>query len=542
MIKVGAPKLETCYRNLINSYEKRPAEVNTTSEKKTLTLNEWIGLLLGLSLFFGVLVRFLPGLMAGFPLNDGGMFLNMIRDLHESRYILPEFTSYNRLSIPFAYPPFGFYFARLVTDLFPVSELDVLRWLPPLANTLSILAFYLLASELLKSKQLGVLASAFYALTPGAFGWFVMGGGLTRSFGSLFLLLTTYSVLQLFQSAKRKFIGLSVLFGGLAVLSHPEAGVHTAAICILLWLCFGRTIKSLAYAVIIGLGVLLVASPWWVTVISYHGLAPFLSALHTGSYGTPLWKSLYALIIGEGIIPILMFLRLIGLGWAVWRKQYFLLAWALVPYLVEPRSAPSVAFYPVTVLIALAFAEAIPYVVSRFRKKESPRGELHKNAIYNAALLSVLVLLFVDSSLYGFRLVGNSLKPTDLEAMIWIRENTPQDAYFLPLTGISSPEVDPVVEWFPALTERRSQATIQGLEWILEEGFFDRYADLAHLQSCETAVCVLEWSRSTGLTFDYLVVRKTGVNKGLLESFQNSKDFQRIYSNEGVYIFKWLTK
>ena len=113
-----------------------------------------------------------------FPPNDGGMFLSMIQDLTHSKYILPEYTSYNLLQIPYAYPPFGFYTARIISDIFQVSELNILRFLPPFVNSISILVFYFLASEILKSKTLGAIVTCFYALKPGAFGWFVMGGGL----------------------------------------------------------------------------------------------------------------------------------------------------------------------------------------------------------------------------------------------------------------------------------------------------------------------------------------------------------------------------
>jgi hypothetical protein len=522
--------------------ERGIVKVKITKEKKTLTQQEWIGLILGVAGIFGVLVRFLPGLIAGFPLNDGGMFLSMIRDLNTSQYALPKFTSYNDLNIPFAYPPFGFYFARLLSDLLAVPELTLLRWLPPLVNSFSILAFYLLASELMKSKSLGALASAFYALTPGAFGWFVMGGGLTRSFGSLFLLLTVYSALRLFQSGEKKFTALSILFGGLTVLSHPEAGIHAAVTCLLMWIIFGRTVQSFLNSILVGVGVLLLTAPWWGTVLSYHGLTPFLSAVHTGSYGTPLWKALLSLLVGEGVIPILALLRLIGLGWGVWKKQYFLLAWVLIPYLMEPRSAPSVAFYPMTMLITLGFAEAIPYFIKRIRKSPLVLDELYKNTAYNVVLFLTLILLFVDSSLFGFRLVGNSLKLADLDAMSWIEANTSENALFLPLTGNPSPEIDPFIEWFPALAERHSQTTIQGLEWTLAEKFFLRYTDLANVQACVSIDCVIEWSERTGLDYQYVVVRKAGVSEGLLESFKGSTEFQQVYSNNGVSVFELIKK
>jgi hypothetical protein len=271
-------------------------------------------------------------------------------------------------------------------------------------------------------------------------------------------------------------------------------------------------------------------------------LTPFLSAVHTGSYGTPLWKALLGLLVGDGVIPVLVLLRLIGLGWGVWKKQYFLLAWVLIPYLVEPRSAPSVSFYPMTMLIALAFAEAIPYVITRLRKSPLVLDELYKNTAYNAVLFLILTLLFVDSSLYGFRLVGNSLKPADLDAMSWIQANTSEDALFLPLTGNPSPEIDPFIEWFPALTDRRSQATIQGLEWTLAEKFFLRYTDLANVQACVSTSCVIEWSQRTGLDYQYVVLCETGVSEELIDSFAGSNEFQQIYSNNKVSVFERIAE
>ncbi|MBK8824424.1 MAG: hypothetical protein IPN58_17975 [Anaerolineales bacterium] len=54
-------------------------------EKKKLNRGEWITLFLGTTFFFGAIARFFPGIRR-FPLNDGGMFLSMIRDL-DSQYV-----------------------------------------------------------------------------------------------------------------------------------------------------------------------------------------------------------------------------------------------------------------------------------------------------------------------------------------------------------------------------------------------------------------------------------------------------------------------
>ena len=71
--------------------------------------NEWTWTILGLALLFGIFVRFIPGPLAGLPINDGGMFAVMIRDLKANQFVLPVLTSYNHAAIPFAYPPLGLY-------------------------------------------------------------------------------------------------------------------------------------------------------------------------------------------------------------------------------------------------------------------------------------------------------------------------------------------------------------------------------------------------------------------------------------------------
>ena len=118
----------------------------------------WAELILFFSLLFGAILRFFPTLMSGSPINDGGMFYLMIEDLKANRFLLPAATSYNHLNIPFAYPPLSFYVGGFISSL-GISALDVLRWLPPLISTLSILALYWMASLMLDSRKKAALAA-----------------------------------------------------------------------------------------------------------------------------------------------------------------------------------------------------------------------------------------------------------------------------------------------------------------------------------------------------------------------------------------------
>ncbi len=207
--------------------------------------SHWADLFLLLSVILGAVVRFAPTMIARSPINDGGMFYAMIGDLKANGFLLPAFTSYNHLNIPFAYPPLSLYVGALLSGL-GIPTIEIMRWLPPLVSTLSILAFYWMASMMLGSRPTAALSAMAYALMPRSFSWYVMGGGLSRTFGILFLLLACGSAWALFSQRGRKYLWLTAVFGAAAVLSHPETGLHTAAACLLIWLFKGRSRTRLA--------------------------------------------------------------------------------------------------------------------------------------------------------------------------------------------------------------------------------------------------------------------------------------------------------
>src|SRR5688572_16295208 len=70
----------------------------------------------------------LEGLAA--PLNDGGLFQAMARDISDAHFGLPAYTSYNGGDIPFAYPPLALYLAAATEWLTPLSASRVFVVLP----------------------------------------------------------------------------------------------------------------------------------------------------------------------------------------------------------------------------------------------------------------------------------------------------------------------------------------------------------------------------------------------------------------------------
>jgi hypothetical protein len=504
-------------------------------------------LFLWLALLLGGIVRFAPVAMAGFPVNDGGMFYVMVEELQSNHFLLPAFTQYNLAEIPFTYPPFGLYATALISSLFHIPALTVVRWLPPLVSTLSLLAFYLLANEILGSRLQAALATIFYGLVSGSFGWAIMGGGITRSFGLLFLFLTIAFANRLFTRTSSLYIILTALFGALAFLSHPETGLQAAAACILLWLFRGRSLKTLLWSLAVAAGVVALTAPWWGTVLAQHGLAPFQSAMQTSRDNTFHLAKLLTLQFGDDVFfSLTVALGVIGLLGVLARRNFLLPVWLVMPFLVDPRSASGIALMPMSMLAAYSFDQMLAPALLSLRGRE---GSWLTERFVILSLFAMAFYLFFSSGIFGIGLVSGSLSTADRETIAWVDANIPPGNDFLLLTGEEYSMKDPFQEWFPALTEQHSQTTLQGLEWTLGANFFPFYGELVALQHCSDVECVDAWGDRTGLKYKYLLIKMLPEGSGsplqeslalLLNSVRASAPYELIHETDNAAIFQYV--
>ncbi len=105
-----------------------------------------------------------------------------------------------------------------------------------------------------------------------------MGGGLTRSIGFFFAVLTLWQMYLLFTERSRTHLLLTIVFASLVCMSHLEMALFVAVSAAVMFLFLGRTKRGLFDAALVAGGVLLMTSPWWGVVVERHGLSPFLSA------------------------------------------------------------------------------------------------------------------------------------------------------------------------------------------------------------------------------------------------------------------------
>jgi hypothetical protein len=529
---------------------------------KSIHRAEWADLIFILAVFLGVFMRFNPALLAGFAINDGGMFAVMVDDLKTNHYLLPAFTTYNHMNIPFAYPPLGFYLGGLASDLLGLTAVQAVRWMPALFASIAIPAYYLLSLRLLKDKYYAALSTLFFAMMPRALWWFVMGGGLTRSIGQVFMLLTLATLVRLYEEHRLVDIFFAGFLGGLAVLSHPEAAVHTFFSAVFLWIMLSRRYVTFLKSALVGLIVFVFTAPWWATVVHYHGLEPFLNGVATGQKFVAVFHLLFFVFTEEPYATVIAILGLLGIGYHLLRRHYLLPVWMAIPFFVEGRSAAEFAAIPLAMLAAIglvnvAFAGlgVLDMTKASTAAQESADSEIKWSDQVSTRERNVFIYLFLyltfSTQQFGLQLSAAALPLADREAMNWIQSNTPEDSRFLVLTGTSSVACDAVLEWFPALTDRQSPFTVQGTEWTKGAKFSDSIRSTYAVQECLSIgepACLDAAINRTGSDFIY-VSKTLRVNNckpldfqksflPFVENMRKNPRFDAIYETEDVIVFR----
>jgi hypothetical protein len=508
--------------------------------KKTYSYDKDVtGFFLLLAFVFGAAVRIFPLARVDFPLVDGGMFYAMIKDLQASNYILPEFTSYNHANIPFAYPPLGFYIAGLLNSLSGISLLNILHWLPVTLTLLNIPLFYLFSKQVVGSTPKAALATLVFTLTPNSYWWNIVGGGLTRALGTLLFTATALSFYQMYRLRTRMWITLSIASAAGAILSHPAWALQSIVAVIVLWYFFGRDKQGILYSGITALGVLLLTSPWWLTVIQQHGVETFFNATQ-GTYSRlRFWTVFFTLSFTDEYTPVIAVFGLCGLFIHLARKEYFLPAWVVICLFVEPRGGIPVSVFPFSIMAMTVLTDGIS---SRFISPTSAVEEWVESLKLNSGKLffGFFILLFVYNAFQVSNTLAHQVLSAEERAAInWVKSNTKPADRFLILDQQPNPLHSPLTEWFPALAERRSITTIQGTEWLGGEmNYVNNYDAIVDVSKClyQNVECIYKIQLADN--YDYIMLSVIGGTSPLGDSLNASGDFTLAYSSESIRIFR----
>jgi len=505
----------------------------------------------------GAYLRFMVVARVDFPLNDGGLFYVMTRELMQAHFRLPAFTAYNAANIPFAYPPLGFYLAGLVTSVTGWPLLDVVRLLPAVLSTLTIPAFYLLSRDILRSSGSAAVATFAFAILPRTFTWFVMGGGLTRAPGFLFAILMLHRAYLMFTRGTRRDVAWTGVLGSLVVLSHAEAAWFAIYSAALFFVFVGRSRRALVQSALVAIMVLILTAPWWLTLIAQHGAGPLLAATGGGGYANFSWFPIKTFVFTDELyLPIVGALGLVGAFVAIAQGELLLPVWLGTIFLANPRNPETPAAVPLAMLVAIALCRLIAPGVSTLARAATAgdragiggavprRGSLTATVRATAVplMLAYLAAYTVLSSRAGVRWNSSlrALSPAERDAMAWVAANTPDSSAFLVLEP-DAPwfGLDPSAEWFPALARRQSVATVQGYEWLPGRQFYNRMRRYRALNTCRTrgAACIDAWLSATrGVTHVYLHAGSCCAI--LAASLRASANYVPVYDGRGATIFR----
>jgi hypothetical protein len=499
-------------------------------------------------LLIGCVARLSLTLSTDFPLHDGGLFYVMIENIRASHYVLPHFTAFNGLEIPFAYPPLAFYAAAFITDATGLSALDVLRVLPSAVAGGVLLAFFAFAHTMLSSR-LSVVAAVFvFAALPSSFSYLIVGAGLAKSFGLLFALLALTAAYRLYTRPRPALTALAAVLGALTVLSHIEMGWFLAFSIAALFVAYGRTREGVRSSVLVATGVVALTAPWWALVLSRHGVAPFLAASQVGSPLTSAMSSESGwLVLAVGLPLLAAFVTMLARP----DRRLALLGWLGLVVVLDTRNVAWLPTIPLALGAGAIVGEGLlSHVLHRARRSSGGDAMgtrripswlgLVANALFlNVIFIPLIAMGVANSPLRNF---GNvDLGPHDRAAMLWASQETPESSRFLLITGLPQWSADSISEWFPALSGRVSVATPQGSEWLPDREFARRLETHATAQACATAngACLDRWSHESEIAFSHVYVaqaRKSCCSE-LAAALRSDPNYTQIYDGPAAWIF-----
>ncbi len=345
----------------------------------------------------------------------------------------------------------------------------MVRFLPILFNVVYVLLFAALLLKSGRSRLFTALAILFLSVNLRSFEWLLMGGGLSRGLGSVFLMLTLLAIGIPDREASAE-IGLKrLVLSGIAVagaiLSHLEWGILAAASVVLSRALGSRTIRDfVASCLIPGITAIIFVLPWLSFVIGTHGLEPFSAAGETSGWATGFIKGKLLEIASLAVVsnPLVI----LGGVALLFRRQWFWIAFILMCIVLTPRHAQTPAMLAIVVFGTQGVITAY-HLADRFLQSRTLAGA-------SAAVAVTAVLAF---NVYGTVLYAPTsfrvLPPEMRAAMAWVAETQPGRSFAV-VNDRAWPN-DSTGEWLPTLASGRSVTTVQGREWNREHA---KYEDL----------------------------------------------------------------
>jgi len=494
-----------------------------------------------------------------FPALLGGLFLKMAATVAHSETLVPTtIHGFTTEGLPFAYPPLGFYVMAVFLRL-GVDGVALLRFGAPLVLLCNVAVLYHLTVVLTDSLETGLVGGIVTGTHVTLNMYLVGASGFIRGLGFLFMLVALFGAYQYFANdGGRRALATAVVGWGLVVLTHPvhaaAAGIGVAAA----WLVWDRSPVGLATGVGIAVGGLVIASPWWLTVVSHHGPGIFFAG--AGSHGS-LNHSLSDLGAlagwfwgGSYVLNWPAVLAVLGATVLIARGNWELPAWLAVPVvlLVPPHGRLGILFVAPLGAVGLVFTYSLltDLELDRldFPTRRIDLPALSTQQVVAIAFVLLLVGPFVAQNMNAAADTGPYsplpvyVDSEDQTAMGWVENETAVDAR-VAVIGSGS-------EWFPYLANRTSVIVKYGTEWRGRTAWDRHSAAQSRLRGCWNASCVnttlVEYEFASEVDYVYVpygsfIAGRSGasISPALHQSLSASERFTLVYRNSGVGIYDY---
>ena len=432
------------------------------------------------------------------PVGAAGLFALMADLIKAHGFRLPlTIPYYGPDGIPFAYPPLGAYCMAFFTGLLGISNSAYLIWAPPLLSILSFTALFLFVRQL-AGKRYGLVSVLLLFASPRLFLFHSQASGIVRGLAYLLLLVCLLFLTRYTQEKKARDLAAAVVLFALVWLTHLSYAVFAlAGVFLIVFLGPGRFWPKIRTALVVAAGGLVLAAPWWITVLHRHGVGVFLYALHSHdnlsflqairqplSYLSGLWSEFVRV---NAQTPMLIGLSVLGFFYLINRKEYRLPALFLVSFLISEGDR-----YQLTFAAILSAVVLVDLLVAAGEK--SPRW-------LGGALLAVLLAFNVYPAANTTLRANRPEMSTAFEDLaVWLNTSTPADADYLLVT----PSAD-IGEWLPYLAGRTPVMGTWGAEWVgTYQGEFSNWNDMLVCANALSLECLEE--RYARYQPDYLVV------------------------------------
>ncbi|WP_458190932.1 hypothetical protein [Haladaptatus sp. NG-WS-4] len=497
-----------------------------------------------------------------YPAFGGGLFLSMAEQIAKHGYQFPRVVSqYTANGVPFAYPPLMFYCLAILHDIFNVDLFILTRYLPGWITIASLVPFYLLSNELLRSPQRAGIASFVFAVTPAFARWHFSAGGIVRAPAFFFSLAGLYTALRLFKTMSLRWVVPTIVWFTLTALTHPEYTVFLSLSIAVFTIVYARTVSGFLYAAMVGISGFILTVPWWVRIISIYSFENLVSASSThGGLGGGLGVMVNIILMnpkstmtvspspnlyGVLLLSLWYVVPVAGVVYLLIKRRSFLPVWLL---LVGAITGETRFIFVIGSLVTTIFVldGAVPWITRQVEPVLTRQHTL-------IAVLLVLSILGANiSTLYASGAIneyeGSNSMPSfidehDYSAMQWTQHNVDQSAEFI--------VIGDAAEWFPYIANRTNVVGPWGVEWesspVAYEWQYTAY------QRISTVTTVKELNKNIALTTttpNYIYVpkgtytvygRKYNQRQSFITELRQSSEYHAVHQNREVVIFKRTT-